>query len=444
MKKLLILSSLIFSFSAISVEPNKMSFDVGIDSLNFVRPVKGVGKAGTLIFKTANVFNNGIVLNVNNVNNYFDSQIFLRPTFLGFTTQFGNFGFGIEENNIINTVKQTDLTNAKFVMDENQLTLTGESMYFLNETSSMKLKLFRIYCQNNLLVKQFAPAQTDVLASCFSFMTLNGSYQQGNDLAQLEYEGINGEDKSFLRATVKSFDIRQSEILANLPTVMTVSNDSYVINATDLVLNCAKDEDLAGLDFDKIKKPCMNKLRLNPVKAVIVDKKENSRFNLDVKNVVVQDKVLYISLNSGVLSDKLSTTYINNALINCRKNEDSDLFELTNVLRDCITYGRVSIGEVKSDRVEEKKDSSSKNIAINADNGSILIQADIKFLGMNSRVSIYGRVSLDEAKKQIHVTVTDTKLPFGINSVKLLMYFLKKDLISKDISINNNVITITL
>lgn len=438
---LLLLLSCIGSVQA----QEKMSFDVTIDKLNYTRPLKGVGRAGNLVFKTASVFNNGIVLNVNNINNYFDSQIFVRPTFLGFTTQFGNFGFGIEENSVINTIKQTDLLNAKFIMDENQLTLSGESMDFMNEDSSVKLKAFRLYCQNNSLLKSAGSAQADVLSSCFSFMTLNGTYQPGNEQAVLEYEGVDGVDKTYIKAKVKSFDIRRNEILVQLPSVTTVSNDSYTIQASDVVLNCSKDEDLAGLDFEKIKKPCMNKLRLNPLKAYLNDKKENSQFNLDLKNVVVQDKILYVTLNSAIMSDKISSTFITNALVNCRKNEDSDLLELNHVLRDCIEYGRVSIVEVKSDNiVDDKKDSSNKNIAISIENGNILIQADIKFLGFTNRVSIYGKIALDENKKHLILSVTDTKLPFGITSVKLLMHFLKKDLISKDITFNKNVITIAL
>ena len=72
------------------------------------------------------------------------------------------------------------------------------------------------------------------------------------------------------------------------------------------------------------------------------------------------------------------------------------------------------------------------------------MQAEAKLLGLKARVSIYGNLALNEAKKQLIITVTDTKLPLGLNSVKLLMYLLKKNLISKDISISNNVITIQL
>jgi hypothetical protein len=110
-----------------------------------------------------------------------------------------------------------------------------------------------------------------------------------------------------------------------------------------------------------------------------------------------------------------------------------------------LTYGRLSIGELRSDnKIDDKKDSSNKNLVINLDAGKLVLQTSIHFLGFDHKITIYGRMVLDETNKKLALTVTDTKLPFGITSVKLLMYFLKKDLISKDITILNNVITIAL
>lgn len=429
----------------------KISVDLSIDKLQFQKPPKGVGRAGTMVFKTANVNNNGIVLNINNVNNYFDSQIFIRPTFLGFTTQFGNYGFALEQDSIFNSIVNTELTNSKLLFDDVQLNLSGEAMNFMNSDTSLKLQKFRVYCQSSAPVEPETPGavttpSTDMVKSCLSFMTLNGNYVPGNESAALEYEGLDAKtgDKTFVKTLVRSVDLRKTEINASLLATKTVSNDSYFINASNVELNCAKDEDLSAPDFDKIKSACLNRMKLGPLKANIVDKVAKSTFNLDVKDITVKDKILYFTLNSGALSDATSTTSLFNVLLNCKKEKDTDLLELTDVLSDCTAYSRISIGEIRNSKPDDKKDSSIKNIAINANNNALVTTAEVKFLGVTARVSIYGNVTLDKAKKQLFITVTDTKLPLGINSVKLLMYFLKKNLISKDIAINNNVITIQL
>lgn len=423
----------------------KLSVDISIDKLTFSKPPKGIGKAGILIFKDANVSNNGIVLNINNVRNYFDSQIFVRPTFLGFTTQFGNYGFALEADSAINTLGQAELQNSKLVLDDNQLNLSGEYFSFLNPESSAKLKNFRLYCQSIATTEsnRKAPPSEGIMANCFNFLTFNGNYAQKNNVASVEYVGIDKNEKMFLQAEVKTFDLRRNQINANLVSAKTVSNESYFINVGEVNLNCAKDEDLKTLDFAKIKKACLNRLKIAPLKANLVDKLAKSMFNLDIKDITVKDKIFYFTLNNGALSDATSTTYINNLLLNCRKEADTDLLDLTMVLKDCVSYALVNIEELKSTKPDQTN-SSIKNIALSSANGSLTMQAEVKFLGIKAHVTIYGNVSLNEVKKQLIVTVTDTKLPLGLNSVKLLMYFLKKNLISKEIFIQNNTITVQL
>jgi hypothetical protein len=437
-------------FSLNCFAETKFSVDVSIDKLIFQKPLKGVGKAGTLNFKTANISNNGIVLNVDNVNKYFDSQIFIRPTFLGFTTQFGNYGFTIEDASALNLINKTELQNAKLLLDDYQLNLSGQFFSATNADSSVKLKNFLLYCQNSGMMpadgaKLIDAPSADILKNCFSFLTLNGSYIPLSTGAEIEYEAVKNNEKIFLQSQVRSFDLRKNLINADLESINFVSNNDFIINAKNIKLDCDKDEDLTELDIPKIKKACSNRFKLNPLQASLTDKKKKSSFALDFKNILVKDKILYFGLNSGKLSGTESVTYLTNVLLNCRKELDSDLFEINDVLRDCITYGRLSIGELRSDnKFDDKKDSDNKNLIINSDSGSLIIETSIRFLGMNHKIGIYGKIALNESKKQIILTVTNTKLPFGITSVKLLMYFLKKDLISKDISIQNNVITITL
>lgn len=444
------ISLFIFFISINLYAESKLSLDVNINSLKYQKPPKGVGHAGTLIFSSANVNNNGIVLNINNINNLFDSQIFVRPTFLGFTTQFGNYGLPLENESIINSVNSTELKNTKLVLDDNQLNIGGESLNFTNTGMSVSLGNFRLYCQNPnnsiVLAASDLPAN-DMMKNCFSFLTLNGSYLPSNDSAKLELISIDSKtnDKTYIQSLVHSFDLRKSQINANLGQTKIISNDNYLISTNEINLICAKDEDLKEIDVDKIKNSCLNDFKLASMKATLVDQKSKTKFNLDLQNLTIKAGQANIALNSIALSDLKSTTTINNLILNCKKSPEADVLNLMNILQDCIDYSRISLSEVKSSKPDEKNTSSSvKNIVINSTNSIFVIQAEVKFLGINTKVAIYGNLAIDNSKKQLILTVTDTKLPLGINSVKLLMYFLKKNLISKDININNNIITISL
>lgn len=424
---------------------SKLSVDLAIDNLNFKKPEKGIGKAGTLIFKTANVNNNGIILNLNNVNNFFNSQIFLRPTFLGFTTQFGNYGFSLEENSMFNAINTFDLVNSKLILDDNQLNLSGEYLKFINADMYVELEKFRLYCQSVSNGSADAPP-TDMMKNCSNFLTLNGTYSNEQGLASLVYKGndkLTG-DKTDLQAKVSSIDVRKDSLAIKLNTLKSVSNDSYIINASEINLNCAKDPLTSEINTDKLMKDCLNQMKLAPLKANLVDSAEKTNFALDIKDVTVKDQIIYLTLNSGVLSDAQSSTFIKDMLLNCKKGLDTDVLELTQVMKDCISYARISIVEVKSTKPDDSKGSSIKKIAISSAASALIIQADVKFLGFTSRVSIYGKASLNEAKKQLTLSVTDARLPLGLTSVKLLMYFLKKNVISKDVTYQNNDIIISL
>jgi hypothetical protein len=434
---------------------SKLAVDMNFTKLTYEKPKQGVGKAGTMVFKTASLINNGIVLNINNVNNLFDSQIFVRPTFLGFTTQFGNFGVTIEESSILNTVLKTELENSKFILDDNQLNFSGKLFTFKDNESSAKLQNFRLYCQKPLKLDDDTEASPEIVKSCLNFMTLNGSVEESKGDANLEYETVskeNFQDKTKFTAIVKTFDMRKNLLSATLPDFKSVSTEidgTYTINARGLNFSCAKDEDMETLDSDKMIKTCLNKLDAKGFEANLEDSKEKTGFYLNFNHITVADKVLSTKILKATLSDSKasskSTTYLRDVSIKCRKETDSDLLIVTDILRDCISSGQISIAEIFSDSKEsDKKDSSNKNITMSIKGGAITIKADVKFLGITKNVSIFGKVSVDEKNKKIYLTVTDTKLPLGINSVKLVMYFLKKDLVSKDIQISNNVISIAL
>lgn len=440
-----LLFTLLISLSPVALmAESKLSVDLSVDNLQFQKPPKGVGRAGILNFKSANVNNNGIILNINNVNNFFNSQIFIRPTFLGFTTQFGNYGFALEESSLFNSIDTIELANSKLILDDNQINLAGEYLKFVNPDLDIKLNQFRLYCQSpiNTAVTE-TPPPTDMVKICTSYLTLNGTYKNDTDNALLVYRGVNKltGDKTDVEAKVKSIDIRKDQLQVNLVSVKSISNDSYVISATDVNLKCAKDPALTEVNTDKITKDCLNSLKLSPLKLNLADKKTKTNFNIDLKDITVKDKIIYATLNSASLSDPKSTTFLSGILLNCKKETDTDLMEITQVLRDCISYGRVSINEVKSTKSDEGKASYIKKIALSSASSALIVQADIKFLGFTSRVSIHGNLSLDETKKQVTLNVTDTRLPLGLTSVKLLMYFLKKNFISKDIAyVNNNII----
>lgn len=446
MKKLFLVLSLVVSSNVMA--QNNLSADVTVDDLQFKKPDQGVGAAGTLIFKSAKVNGGGMVVNLSNVNKIFDSQIFLRPTFLGFTTQFGDFGLTLEENNILTSVQTMQIHNSNLILDDNQMNLSGELFRFVNTDADMQLKNFRLYCQNTALeaLEDGSVPPSSMINNCLNYLTLNGTSAPGNVYSDLEYKGVDLKtgDKMNVQAKVKSFDIRKTSLAMNLTTPKSVSNDSYTINADNLNMTCAKDPKLTTFDINKMAKDCSNQLKVSPLKASIVDKVAKSNFNLDIKDINVKDKLANFTLNSGTLSDPASTTYLTNMALSCRKELDTNFLELNQVLKDCLSYSRISLAEVKSTKPDGGQASSVKKIVVSSNSNKMVIQADVNILGFMNRVSLTANATLNETKKQLVLNVTEANLPLGMTSVKMLMYFLKQNIISKGVTYENNNIIISL
>jgi hypothetical protein len=442
MKLLFTLALLFISFH--SFAENTFSLEIGINSLDYKRPAKGVGAAGSLKFENVNLNNNGIVLNLKNTNNNFDAQIFTRPTFLGFTNSFGNFGLEIEEHSVLNSVKLSKVENTFLILDESQLNVSGTSAMLVNSESTINLKNFRLYCQGQTISPSLVNPTNDILRNCFSFLIFNGSINPTNDSAELEYAGINQGDKNYFKGNIRSVDLRKKDILLDLKSANLVSNDTYVIKSENVQLKCAKDEDLVEFDLEKIKKTCFNDLKISPLKATLTDNLNKTNFFLDLTNAQIVNKVIYLALKAATISDSASSTFLTNTVLNCKKELDTDVLNLPDVISDCLSMGKISIAEVKSTKNIDinSKDSSVKNIIINSNQNILVAEADIKFLGLKHRVAITTKASMNLANRELSLTVTDVKLPFGISSVKLLMYFLKKMIVSKDIVISGNVIKI--
>lgn len=446
MKKLFLMMGLIISSNVMA--KNSLTADVAIDDLQFKKPEQGIGAAGTLIFKSAKVLNNGVVINLNNVNKVFDSQIFVRPTFLGFSTMFGDFGLTLDEGNVLSSVQSMQLLRSNLILDDNQLNLAGERFQFENTDANVQLNNFRLYCQGGSME---APDDTNVPASdlitnCLNYLTLNGASVPENIYSDLEYKGVDlaTGDKIFVQAKVKSFDIRKNTIAMNLTAPKTISNDSYTLKADYLVMNCAKDPELTSFDINKMAFDCSNQLKVSPTKVSIVDLAAKTNFNLDIKDVEIKDKKANLILNSGTLSDPTSTTYISNMALTCQKELDTNILELNQVLRECLSYSRISIAEVKSSKPNGGDASSVKKISMSSNSNKMVIQADVNILGFMNKVSLSANASFNEEQKQLILNVTNTKLPLGMTSVKMLMYFLKQNIISKGIVFENNNIIISL
>jgi hypothetical protein len=212
-----------------------------------------------------------------------------------------------------------------------------------------------------------------------------------------------------------------------------------------MLIDCAKEKDMTDFNFDSIYNACTNNLKINTQKISMIDRKEGTQFDLNLNDFQIKKGLTFINLNSASFSSGTSRTILNGVNARCKKSIDTDLVELSQVLSDCISDGDFSIQSIIStDSTENDQNSDARSIILTGRNGIVKIQATVQFLGMTHNVSITAKVDVTKGENKMDMTITETRLPFGIGSVKLLMFFLKKYVVSKDIQVSRNTVTITL
>jgi hypothetical protein len=98
---------------------------MNIEKVIYDKPSNRQGKAGSLIFKRAKISSDGISMDIFNNNNIFNAQLFIRPNFLGFTTQVGSFGYAVDPNSALKEINFAELNNSTIAMDDYHLNFSG-------------------------------------------------------------------------------------------------------------------------------------------------------------------------------------------------------------------------------------------------------------------------------------------------------------------------------
>jgi hypothetical protein len=436
--------------SSIAFAASNFGIDMNVEKVVYNKPKNKIGKAGSLVFKSAKIYNDGITMDINNLNNMFNSQLFIRPNFLGFTTQFGNFGYAIDGNSALKEINQSALDNSQISMDDYQMNFSGENFLIGTDKIKLRMQKYRIYCQgtpaSNLVdetTEVKASGSFDIVKNCLNFSTINGAYNNTNQVADVDFESF--ESKAQMKFKMKKVELRSKTLKIDFDKANIISNNSYFINTDSLQIECEKEKDMTDFDFDRIYNSCTNKMKVVTQNVSMIDKAEGTSFNLSLNKFQVANNVAEIGLNSATISDSKSRTTLNNVAGKCKKNRESDLLEIGLVLSDCLSEGQLSIQSIASSTIVENDSSAdAKNITITSQGGKLNIQSQIHFLGMDHTISISGNASMNKETKVLSVVVSEAKLPFRLSSVKILMIFLKKYMVSKDIQINDRTISIAL
>ncbi len=245
----------------------------------------------------------------------------------------------------------------------------------------------------------------------------------------------------------------------------TIDIPGYKIDTGAAKIACAKDPELKELNSEKMTKDCLNDLEVVARKIVFNDEKEETKFFIDLEKLQIQDERLIFKTPSTQIADKESVTTLFDTKAACYKSLEGDLFDMQQVLGECFKDGNLYISKITSNddgkkyldlynsifenninpgQRQRNSDSDIKNISVAFKGNKAFLSADVKVLIKNFTITINADVEHHPKDSTMIFHVTSTRLPLGIGWRKLLMYFLKKNLVGSFITYEGNSIIIKM
>lgn len=368
-----------------------------------------------------------------------------------------------------------------FNFEKPVLSLTEDSInlsnkMFIYESPETKIKLQNV-SMSAAKFENFGEIDFDSylrsLYNANSFGPTKGHEYSIMDFKMIDLEAKEDETKEvFIRSHIDSFKTNQNKITVSAPKSTISLDDNYDFHFNDLSIECDKESNIIKFSGTKVLADCKHKGTYIMRDILIDNKKDEKRPKYFLKPEYLKVKDGYLSLLAPgfqLVDEKENITLLNNS-IKCRKDYESDLFDILDVIEGCFKESRAYISRIVSEKNKKRdateyiydlyermlqgkvanpislirtRDAFVRDVKININNNWIKIDLDIKFLKADLKVKAEGRITLDRETEMVTIDIKQAKLPLT-KSKKVLLYFLKKNMANDTISFKNGKIFIKL
>lgn len=469
MKKLLTTLALMTSFSVAATGNSSNFLEIGITDWNYKKQVDKNAVAGVLNFTDVRMSRSDMAFNLSNKDEIFNANMTYTDGVMGFKAKYMNFNFDMGKENGFNDVVEMGTKKSLAIINPGFFSFGGKNFSIKMDDLRTQLNNFYIFCTANDPDLDMASAD-GIEKGCMTefFVSPEKAEAPMTMNIQLDYEDG---DKMDFTAQLGELDLLGASVFRLNALNSTMTMAPYFMETSNISATCMKDEDQLTFDSEIIKKQCENSVSLEVPKIVLRNKKDETKFYINMKNLEVANGNLYFQAPVIQFVDRESSVTTKDLTVKCQKSEDSVLYDLHSVIKECIESGRINIKSLIS-RDEENlwfryedimtkgfdplahisdKEKTAKRISFQLDQGKALIKASAykKILGKYARFDVYIKGSVDHrpAKDQIVLNVDEIKVPIGwfkIKWKKFLLGIMKKALVGENIQFNGDRITIQL
>lgn len=433
-----------------------VNFD--IDKFNYIRPQSNIGPAGNFQFNKFSLFYFDFMSEITNEDGRFDAKIFIRNNFIGLIGKQIKFGVNTKDGDILNSIKKAEGQGLKVVLNSKKVSLKSNSLHLISPKLNIVVpRPASLFCQKADGFQSNDPA--DLERACLNYLKYSPIQ---SDRVETRYEsttkGANNDEKYIrLDGNIEKIEFVKNDILFNSGKLALNLNRKFLVTGNNFDFNCAK-KDIAVMDSDQLLQHCLHDFAIGPASTInVLNLKDNSEFAFFPRKVTLHDEKFEFKTPSLDINMNGEITKLEQMNFNCFVNENSDATDVSAYIQGCLKDSFFEIGSVLTSSSSNKnidifegrlkgrkaKKGRLQDILMIIKNGKISLTSEVKFL-FKFDLSLEATGSFNEQTKVLHVHVDRAKLPFGVRSVKLLMYFIKKMMASKTVEVSGKHISIQL
>ena len=354
--KLLILLSLSTSavasqddFFSIFEEKLEPTIALDVKSLDYNRPEGGQGKAGKLVFSKLKIVTTMANINLQNGNQIFDADVYVKQNFIGLNGPYTKFAYQIDDINYtyLDSFRWMKLNDLSFLMNHKTIDLYGKKIEFQEPQTFVSARSFKLHCDRH--ADYLVNDGEGFTAGCWNYGIVTpqegmAAFDFRYGFTALEEETPEGEDPftADVQASFEKMQIKEEVMSAKSMVTKMIFDKKTNLKLSDMEISCKKHAGLIEFNEDNILVPCLNDLKLN-----------SKAMNLDFEDM---EDELYLDKLIGSMSEnliKIATPKLNykanglnldlhNGTMNCAKREDFSPLAGADYLLACFNNGSIS------------------------------------------------------------------------------------------------------
>ncbi len=431
-----------------------LNFDIA--KFNYVRPASNIGGAGSFQFNKLSLFYYDFMSEITNEDGRFDAKIFVRNNFLGLSGKQMKLGLYTKDGDILSAIKKADGTGIKIVLNSKKVSMKSNAVRVLSPKLNIVVpEPASLFCQKTNGHKGNEPE--DLEKACMNYFKFAPLAK--NSVKMLyESKPVAGEDGYFkLDGQIKKLELTRDDILLTSDKLELNLNNDFLISGNQFDFKCAK-KNISTIDSDQLLQFCLHDFTIAPMSVVnVTNLDDNSSFSFFPEVVKLHSELLEFKTPALNIVMDGETTTLQGMKFSCFLDEHADATDVSAYVSGCLKKSHFAIGSLSSsskdsgseDIFEEELKNSKANkgtlqeIFMSVKDGKMYMTSKVKFL-FKFNLTVEATSHFNETTKVLQIHVDRAKLPLGIRSVKLLMYFIRKMMASETVKVSGKDIFIQL